>query len=532
MLKEIRCARFSQSPITFKTGLNVVLGDDYSTNSIGKSTSLMIIDFVFGGNSFLEKDSGSIKALGHLKFEFQFQFSDQSFFYTRTTDNSGIVSVCDIDYNVISEIGINDYTKKLKEKYELKVEATFRSTINPYSRIWGKENYKVDKPILNSIKESEATSIENFIKLFNLYDDISKVSNLIKNEDEYKAVLTGMIKKEILQKTTKNDFIKNQIEIERINKEITLIQDNLLRYTLNIEELSNKDIIELKTQKQKLLEAQSSVLNKIKRLELNLGNNGVKSKYFNRLSQFFESPNIEKIKEIESFHNKISNILKRELESAIGILQNQNEEFLTQIREIDFKIDSLLENLESPKFIVEKLYDLTIQSNTLKEANKFYEQKETSSKNVKDLNINLDARINKILLDIESKINNELIKLNEKVYTGKKKIPTISLKRKNYIYDHSSNTGTGKSYADLIEFDLSILKLTDLPILIHDSVLFKNIEDKTVDKIVEQYLIFNKQIFIALDGIVRYNQTTQNALNDKAILKLSETKKLFNEDWR
>lgn len=35
--------------ITFHKGLNVVLGDNKGTNSIGKSTLLMVIDFIFGG---------------------------------------------------------------------------------------------------------------------------------------------------------------------------------------------------------------------------------------------------------------------------------------------------------------------------------------------------------------------------------------------------------------------------------------------------------------------------------------------------
>ena len=40
-----------------KNGLNSILGDDVSTNSIGKSTLLMIIDFVFGGNTFISKNN-------------------------------------------------------------------------------------------------------------------------------------------------------------------------------------------------------------------------------------------------------------------------------------------------------------------------------------------------------------------------------------------------------------------------------------------------------------------------------------------
>lgn len=105
------------------------------------------------------------------------------------------------------------------------------------------------------------------------------------------------------------------------------------------------------------------------------------------------------------------------------------------------------------------------------------------------------------------------------------------LNRKSYHYDHSSNTGTGKSYADLIEFDLAILNLTVLPFLIHDSILFKNIEDVAIDKIIELYSSFENQIFISIDGINKYNKDSIRILSESKVLELSKERKLFNRDW-
>lgn len=532
MLKEINCNKFIKNPLIFKEGLNSILGDNYSTNSIGKSTLLMIIDFAFGGNTFIDNNSGSIQQLGHLTFKFEFKFNSNSHYYIRSTDSSEIVAICDKEYNVINQIGIDTYTSQLKTHYNSKFESSFRSAVNPYSRVWKKDNYNVDKPILNFIKEAESVSIENLIKLFGFYHEISKTTNLIKDQEESKKILSGMFKKNFLPKVTKIAYNQNEKEIERINNDVLDIQNNLLKFTLNIEELSNKELIELKTQKQKLLEAQSAVQNKIKRLEINLNNTNIKSKYFNRLSQFFENPNEEKINEIELFHNNISKIMERELEATKRILKNEDDDFNSQISILDQKIEGLLGNVKSPKFIVEKIYDLTVHANSLKEANKFYQQKETLTEEVKTLNKNLDDIINEILSKIEALINNELVSINRKIHSDKKKIPKITLKRKVYNFDHSSNTGTGKSYVDLIEFDLAILKLTDLPFLIHDSVLFKNVEDKAIDKIIEQYFLFQKQIFIALDGVNKFSIRSQKILVGNCVLHLSETRKLFNLDWR
>lgn len=64
MLKEIWSSAFIEDgevrkPIVFHNGLNVVLGGEKGDNSIGKSSLLLVIDFVFGGNAYLKSDAVS-----------------------------------------------------------------------------------------------------------------------------------------------------------------------------------------------------------------------------------------------------------------------------------------------------------------------------------------------------------------------------------------------------------------------------------------------------------------------------------------
>lgn len=56
MLREIICDKFKEKKIEFYDGLNVVLGDEQGSNSIGKSTFLMIIDYVYGGKDYVSPD--------------------------------------------------------------------------------------------------------------------------------------------------------------------------------------------------------------------------------------------------------------------------------------------------------------------------------------------------------------------------------------------------------------------------------------------------------------------------------------------
>ena len=60
MLKRIRCDKFREKEIIFHPGLNAVIGDEIASNSIGKSTLLMIIDFVFGGSEYIKTNSDAL----------------------------------------------------------------------------------------------------------------------------------------------------------------------------------------------------------------------------------------------------------------------------------------------------------------------------------------------------------------------------------------------------------------------------------------------------------------------------------------
>ena len=85
MLKRIICDKFVQKEIVFGYGLNAVVGDDIASNSIGKSTMLMIIDFVFGGEDYIKKNHDAVENLGHHEFKFSFEFGEEKLYFIRST---------------------------------------------------------------------------------------------------------------------------------------------------------------------------------------------------------------------------------------------------------------------------------------------------------------------------------------------------------------------------------------------------------------------------------------------------------------
>lgn len=530
MLKEIKCSLFTQPLIEFHDGLNVTLGDNDSANSIGKSLTMMIIDYSFGGSNY--NNSTSIKALGHHTICFAFKFNNIISYFSRNTQDNDVVIKCDEHYNKISEIKLEDFTQWLKEQYSTPIDLSFRSTVNPYSRIAGKNNYDVNKPLQNYYRDSESISVNNLVKLYELYEKISELNEEIKKGQETKKAIKGIQKEKLIEKITKSEFQKNKIRIENIRSELDNIKNNLLEFSLNIEKLSSKELVDLKTQKDAIIKKQSFVLNKIKRLELTLQKKIVKQSYFSRLNEYFSNINQEKIEKIENFHNKIGSILNNEITSELKKLELNNSDLEKQIEEIDLKIENVLDNADSPKFIIDKVYDLTTELNRIEAINNLYEQDHLITSTIKDRKENLESIFVEILRSIENIINTKLIAINTAIYTTKTKIPSIILKSNSYKFDHSLNTGTGKTYVNLIELDIAILSTSKLPFIIHDSILFKNIEDFTFDAIIKEYQKINKQIFIAIDGISKFSSETQAVLNDLSPIKLSKSKLLFNKNWQ
>ena len=69
--------------------------------------------------------------------------------------------------------------------------------------------------------------------------------------------------------------------------------------------------------------------------------------------------------------------------------------------------------------------------------------------------------------------------------------------------------------------DISTLLLTSLPVLIHDSVILKQISNESIEKIFEIYSSSNKQIFIAIDKESSYSDETKRIIHENEVLRLS-----------
>ena len=103
MLKQISCQLFREAgqprpPINFTRGLNTILGAiKGEAGSIGKSTMMLIIDFAFGGNTYVGSDA--VKELDDHTIYFTFEFADGQYHFARTPTDPKLVAQIDVKPN-------------------------------------------------------------------------------------------------------------------------------------------------------------------------------------------------------------------------------------------------------------------------------------------------------------------------------------------------------------------------------------------------------------------------------------------------
>ncbi|WP_085523867.1 DUF2326 domain-containing protein [Tuberibacillus sp. Marseille-P3662] len=531
MLIEIRCEIFREKVITFNKGLNVILGDNSGSNSIGKSTLLMILDFIFGGDTYITHNKDVISKLGHHEFLYTFKFNNNEFYFIRGTKDPKIIYKCDEKFNIQDSMELNSYKKFLKDNYKLQSkDLKFREAVSLFSRVWGKKNYDVKRPLHNHHAEKNVVTITRLIKLFNQYYRIVQEDEELKQLTESKKVLNNAGKFDYVPKINKKKYDQNLKEIHNLKNEIEKLSKSFFSPSIQISDIISEELLELRKQKNVLTEERDYFKSRYNRTDKNI----IRSTEvgFETLLEFFPDVNLEKLKSIEEFHDGISTILDNELKQVRKELKRNIEVLNKEIDDINQKMERLLSPNEQHTIYTDNLIEYTSKLEELQRENRYYEDFKTLNDNVASKTKSLSKMKEEIVDNINVKINAKLSEINDLIHDDKRSAPKIKLTNKNYNYEYSENTGTGKAYTNLIIFDLAMFNLTKIPFLIHDSFLFKNIEKSAVENLIYYYNKFHKQAFISIDVINIYEKEVQKILNNKSVINLSTDKLLFTKDWR
>lgn len=534
MLAKIECDRFRQKVVEFSDGLNVIVGDDNATNSIGKSTLLMIIDFAFGGTTLIEHNRDVVSELGDHYYRIQFRDAEEDYFFQRGTLSSEIVEICDSAFKPSSAIKVEEYTAFLKSKFGPTAnQITFRTAVGLFSRVWGKANLDVGEPLHITPKMKAATAVENLIKLYDRFDAIEDFVVDLKNVRGEQKALRDAFKHDLVPGINKTRYKKNLDSIDDSQLELDQIKQELSKFACNISEIADREIMELKELKDDLLRTRLIIAEKLNRVERNLKSKSyIKSRSMEPLKHFFPDVDESRLMEIEEFHSEISKILKSELRESRKELTDELAAIDSQLGEIDSKIVKAFASIDNPDAIVDRVYNVSQRLKQATVENDFYDQKKDMDSKSKLLSGELKKRVTTELSALEGTINTRIQEVVSEVYDEHRKSPVLTLSESNYQFEVFEDTGTGKAYSNLLILDLSIFDTCSLPFLIHDTPLFKNIENDTVGRLLKQYVDMGKQSFVALDEIEKYGEEAARLIMNRCVIKLSDNSVLFDKDWR
>jgi hypothetical protein len=534
MLIEIRSQKFRTGVVSFHSGLNVILGDTNATNSIGKSTMLMVVDFAFGGKDLLVHNDDVVKELGHHDYFFTFQFDDEIHRFCRDTSQPDTVYRCAADFELGPPMTLEAYTAFLRKAYEVELpDLSFRTLVSLYTRVWGKENLDPSKPLHIVPSKSGEECVDNLIKTFDRYATIRDIAlKLDSTEKELKAWGTAKDHR-VIPTIQKKGYDENQKSIAMLEGELSDIRANLARYTANVSEVVNRELLELKEEKDRLLALRLTLASRLQRVQGNLrGSRAIRSENFQELVRFFPAIDQDRLARVGEFHTGVARILRSEL----GASQREIEEQLATIDQelvlLDERMAQSLNTVEAPAALVDRVAEVATKIKSAREENGRYEHESGLRAEMKRLKEGLQKEKETILVVIEKTINDGMRRIMTERFGPERKSPYLRLRERSYSFEVEEDTGTGVAYTGLVLFDLTIFLLTRLPILVHDTVIFKNIENDSVSRILPVYLETAKQSFIALDEIEKYGPETSAFLTEHRVLQLDTKNLLYIKDWR
>lgn len=540
MLYEIWCDQFKcndkpRGIIRFNETLNVVKGHDSGTNSIGKSTFLLAIDFAFGGNSYAE-DKSLIKKIGHHTINYCFKFGNEFYYFSRNTATPKEVNICNAEYVLQETIPIDEYNNKLLKLYSIDLpNISFRQIVGRYFRVYGRGSSNERKPLASYDGEAPKESLIALLKLFNGYTPIETLYLELKDKEERKKAIINADKYNLVTIIkSKKDYQKNLSDIERLNGELQSLARFGRQELLYLDPAQAEKAAEYKSRYETLTRRKKQLWAKYYSIKNNAERTHASTAQdFNALLQFFPNSDIKLLSDIENFHSKITDILSEEFTISMSQILKQINEISIELTQIEVS----LKELDVPKRIADSTLKAYAQAqnqiNELNRQNELYVTKREIETDIRTLKAKYQQLFTDIFKDITSKINDVMAKLNAFIYGENIVAPVLIVTKPNsYTFGTDMDDGTGTNYKNLILLDLASLKLTELPTIAHDTIVFHNIGQEPMAKILELYNKSEKQIFIAIDESAKYNEIAQKIIENNKILELSGNgNELFGSSW-
>lgn len=543
MLVEIMCDEFKvhgkpRGRIPLHAGLNTVIGSDTGSNSIGKSTFLMIIDFIFGGDDYVEKLTDVQTEVGEHRICYAFKFSDGIHYFWRSNVDYKNVQECDSDYQPKKDglITINQYLAFLQKHYDMDlVGLTFRNAVCRSMRVYKRETLDEEHPLHQARQETAKVAIEGLLKLTDLYSGIEAQSKITaKAKDKYTTFKKAQKYQYIPFVTKQSDYNKNE---ERII-ELTTQAEELVRKSsgglLDLDSMQAERLSALQGKLSNFKRQRTRLISQLRaiRADQNLDKKGFKRNY-DDLLRFFPEVDLRRIEAIEGFHKKLAGILKKEFSESEENMKAALDLIEAEMAQIETSISEMAKMTDLSKAVLEQYATIDKDLKTLRAANDNF----IKTTELLDVAKAYEAELNRLVVEqiaiMQQEINSEMNRINNIIYNGRKTSPVLTVTdASHYTFFTPRDGGTGTQYRGLVVFDLAMLALTRLPVIAHDSVMLKHIQDDAIEKIMELYSETSKQVFIAMDKEGSYTSKAQEIMESAKVLQLGPgDEALFGRTW-
>lgn len=543
MLVEVMCDEFKdhgkpRGRISLKPGLNTVMGSASGSNSIGKSTFLMIIDFIFGGDDYVEKLTDVQTEVKDHRICFAFEFADGKHYFYRSNVDYKNVQKCDKDYQPIEGglISLNQYLSFLQTHYDMDLAGlTFRNAIGRSMRVYKKETLDEEHPLHQAKQETAKSAIEGLLKLTDLYSGIEAQSKITAEaKDKYTTFKKAQKYQYIPFVTKQSDYDKNETRIAELTEQAEELARKSSSGLLDLDSMQAEQLSILQGKLSNFKRQRSRLLSQLRaiRVDRDLGKKGFKRNY-DDLLRFFPEVDLQRIEAIEGFHKQLAGILKKEFSETEENMQVALDLIEAEMKQIEADISRMAKTTDLSKVVLEQYAAIDKELKTLRAANENY----TKTTQLSEVAKAYEAELNRLVVEqiaiMQQEINSEMVDINNTIYSGRKTAPTLTITdASHYTFFTPRDGGTGAQYKGLVVFDLAMLALTRLPAIAHDSVMLKHIEDDAIEKILELYAGSSKQVFIAMDKEGSYTKKAQEIMEASKVLQLSPGEgALFGRTW-
>ncbi len=549
MLVEIQCDKFIKhgeirEPIQLHPGLNTVIGDDNGSNSVGKSTFLMILDFVFGGKDYVNKCFDVQENVGEHSINFTFIFDGKPYHFSRSNVDYRHVLRCDEHYVPLqedSQMTLEQYHSFLAEKYGTQVEEdlTWRGVVSRFIRVWKRDTLDEERPLKAAKDEKAESAIKRYMQLYGKYASVeAQIKQAKAAEEERDSFKKSQEYKHIRAAKNKPEYDDNENRIIVLKQQEQELAEQSSKGLLDLDSFQAKHLSELDDQLRRYRRERARVqtqLNAIRR-EMTEGKKSFKKTYSD-LERFFPGIEFKTIESIERFHQQLAKVLgdefketEKDLATTYVMLGNEIARIAKEAEEIK-KIPNVSEA------ILKEYAKITTELNNLLDANKNYNKMNELNALVAEYTETRDRIIQNQLLSIETTVNQKMREISIQLLKDEQHMPPVIRMEKlnKYTFNTPNDGGTGAQYRGVITFDLANMNLTPLPFIVHDMQMLLHIEKKVFAEIIKAYdaqKTIGKQVFIAFDRLDKYDTETREAMNTNCVLELSPGgNELFGRAW-